>query len=326
MKLMKIPNPTQLFNQGSVQLFENSLNKKDSTFLVIGQARSGTSMVGAILNEIGIPIGEKIGPVYEDNELGTFMDSLKKGEVSANFLNAINSRNEQHCNWGWKRPDLYSILSTILPHIRNPHLVCIMRDPIAVASRNMVSLGGEKDKAVILDLHYQAIFEQKQILDAVVYEKRPTLLLSYEKALSRPINFIKSLSNFAGKDLTEKEIQKFAEFISPNNLGYSLRARKVDYDGNESTRGILVGVEKGAIKGLIHPKVDQTEWISIWIDGVCIGKCAVESQDKRGWKSFSYNLADKINKRSHAISLTFSSDGTNFANSPYLWWDAKTKV
>ena len=74
-----------------------------------------------------------------------------------NFLNAINSRNEQYCNWGWKRPDLYSILRTILPHIRNPCMVCIMRDPIAVASRNLVSLGGDKNEAEIID--FQGIIE-----------------------------------------------------------------------------------------------------------------------------------------------------------------------
>ena len=104
-------------------------------------------------------------------------------------------------------------------------------------------------------------------------------------------------------------------------MGYSLRAREVEYDGNESFRGILVGVVQGCVRGLIHEDVAKTEMISIWIDGVFIKKCAFESQNNPGWKSFSYDLADKMSKRSHSIQLTFSSSGTNFANSPYLWWD-----
>jgi hypothetical protein len=316
-----IPNSAQLFNRGSIQLYENSSSKEGCTLLVIGQARAGTSMVGSILNQMGIPIGRKIGAVHEDNELGPYLDPLKKGKVTEGFLKVINSRNNEHIKWGWKRPDLYTILSTIIPYLRNPRFVCIFRDPTAIVSRNLISLDGEKDETKVVELYSNTLAEQKLILDSVVSEKQPTLLLSYEKALTRPINFIKSLSNFAGNDLSEKELQKLAKLISPNNLGYSLRAREVEYDGNESFRGILVGVVQGCVRGLIHEDVAKTEMISIWIDGVFIKKCAFESQNNPGWKSFSYDLADKMSKRSHSIQLTFSSSGTNFANSPYLWWD-----
>ena len=221
-------NPGELINKGSLQLYSDLPVPLDSTILIIGQARAGTSMVSKLLHELGVSMGKKIGPVYEDNELGLFVRDLSNGIIPNGFLQSISKRNSLYQKWGWKRPDLYSYLEVVLPNIRNPRIICCLRDVVAISERNRIALssssGSEKIDSV--SLLNEALEVQKLIFQKIEAFKIPSLLISYEKAFSLPENFLLSLAKFAGLTLEAEQQTRLLNLIQPNHRGYSLRARR----------------------------------------------------------------------------------------------------
>lgn len=318
-------NAARLFNDGCLLLFESDPTPLDCrTVLVIGQARAGTTMVAATLREMGVPVGERIGPVHEDNEMGTFVESLRKGDVAKDFVGAVAVRDKAHPVWAWKRPDLYACLGVVTPELRNPRLVCILRDPAALALRNCISMsetGSEEAKA--LAFLGAAMDEQRAIFEAVSAAKLPTLLLSYEKALTRTDEFVAVLARFVGKELSGEGLRRLRGVVMPNHPGYALRARVGAYEWNGAGRGALLGVKDGCLTGRVRLEAGECERVAAWVDGLCLDEIECRCEEGGQWESVSFSLGDRLREDSHALQLTFVRDGSNFANSPYLWWREK---
>ena len=320
-----LPNSSQLFNNGYMSLFpqKNDQQLGEATILIVGQARAGTTMVGLVLREMGIPMGERIGPVHEDNELGAFVPQLQTEVVPADFLSAVAFRNKAYPIWAWKRPDLYSCLGVLTPKLRNPLLICILRDAVALASRNCISLPGSSEiqsKAIgSLD---QAIFEQKAIFDAICSAQLPTLLLSYEKAISRPVVFLEALARFVGQELKKDNIGSLKSLVKPNHRGYSLRARSVEYEESFDFRGVIEGVRDGLLIGRVA-SANSKEPIEVeaWVDGLRVEerKLILSENGQEDWVPISFEIGNKLEKRSHSLQLTFGQDGRDFENSPFTW-------
>jgi hypothetical protein len=323
---MDLPNSSQLFNNGYMSLFpqKNDQQLDESTILIVGQARAGTTMVGLVLREMGIPMGERIGPVHEDNELGAFVPQLQTGVVPANFLCAVASRNKAYPIWAWKRPDLYSCLGVLTPKLRNPLLVCILRDAVALASRNCISLPDSSEiQSKAMGSLDQAIHEQKAIFDAICSTQLPTLLLSYEKAISRPDEFLGALARFVGKELNKEEQARLSTLVMPNHPGYALRARASKYVGDLSCRGLLEGVTDGFLLGRVALEAGRVVTVDVWVDGLRVQVnefCGIPADGGvPEWTTFRLPVNKYLTRDSHALQLTFSSDGNNFVNSPYIW-------
>ena len=266
-------NASRLLNDGCLLLFESDPTPLDCrTVLVIGQARAGTTMVAATLREMGVPVGERIGPVHEDNEMGTFVESLRKGDVTKDFVRAVAVRDKAHPVWAWKRPDLYACLGVVTPELRNPRLVCILRDPAALALRNCISMSetGSEEALAFLGA---AMDEQRAIFEAVSVAKLPTLLLSYEKALTRTDEFVGVLARFVGKELSGEGLRRLRGVVMPNHLGYALRARERAYEWDGAKRGALLGVRDGCLMGRVRLDAGGCERVAAWVDGLCLITC-----------------------------------------------------
>lgn len=314
-------NASRLLNDGCLSLFENDRALPgERTVLVIGQARAGTTMVAAMLREMGVPVGERIGPVHEDNEMGAFVESFGKGEVPADFVQAVAVRDKAHPVWAWKRPDLYSCLATVTPELRNPRLVCILRDPAALALRNCISMSETgSEEAEALAFLGAAMDEQRAIFEAVSAAKLPTLLLSYEKALTRTDEFVAVLARFVGKELSGEGLRRLRGVVMPNHLGYALRAREGAYEWDGPKRGVLLGVRDGCLMGRVRLEAAGGERVAAWVDGLCVGETECLCEEGGRWGRVSFPLGERLKEDSHALQFTFVRDGLNFANSPYMW-------
>jgi hypothetical protein len=312
-------NPDELLNKGNFQLYCDLPVPLDSTFLIIGQARAGTSMVSKLLNELGVSMGEKIGPVYEDNELGLFVRDLSNGLTPSDFIQSISKRNNLHQKWGWKRPDLYSYLEVVLPNIRNPRIICCLRDVVAISARNRIALssGSGNEEIESVCLLNEALEVQKLIFEKIEAFKIPSLLISYEKAFSLPENFLLSLVEFTGLSYKDVEQDRLLNMIQPNHRGYSLRARRESFGECASELGILRSIQNGFLNVVFKLKCDSKN-AELWRDGVKVSSIQLVKKGNKEIQEMKIDISDFIKMENHFFELKFD-DGKNFLNSPYFW-------
>lgn len=181
--------PQDLRNHGLLELHAEPVGS-DRTIIVLGVARSGTSMIANILVQLGLFMGNRRdGIVFEDVDLAEAFEQARIDEAQQ----FINRRNSEHQNWGWKRPEAFKYLGDHLSLFRNPCLIVTFRDILAIGLRNIIS-SDLKPEVALLDAQarYAALIK---FLEGVSV---PTLLVSYEKALLNAPDVIAKIAEFAG--------------------------------------------------------------------------------------------------------------------------------
>ena len=190
---------------------------KDKTLVVMGVARSGTSLVAAVLHELGLFLGEQAPPpVYEDLSLSAAVES---GDL-AGVRRIVEQYDRRHASWGWKRPASLHHMEDVHALLRNPHYIVIFRDLFAIANRNRVSVG-----ASVLDNMQRSVAEYGKLLNFVEGLDCPTLLVSYEQALRGKEAFVDRLIEFAGLRPEVAARARALEIVTPSPAAY-LRASR----------------------------------------------------------------------------------------------------
>lgn len=198
-----------------------TLNKNDSnncTVVVLGIARTGTTMVANVLQNLGVDMGRKGGVVFED------MDVFKKLENDEliEFEQLVEHKNQEFEKWGWKRPRSIDYISKFESKIRNPHYIIPFRDLMAVAKRN--SMAVEVDVVKNLVSTYRLGYSK--VIKFIETNKKPLLLCSYEKAITLKENFVKEIADFVGvKD--EDKIKNAVDAIEANMGKYITNNSKI---------------------------------------------------------------------------------------------------
>jgi hypothetical protein len=198
------------------------------TFVVTGIARSGTSLVAAWLREAGMFIGEFLHDVV--NEDAQILELLRNRDTE--LLQAlIRARNAAHAQWGFKIPNLHAYLTVAeLSLFRNPHLIVIYRDPVAVAVRNALSEYYDALESMVKTANAMyALSQFAQRADC------PVLLLSYEKALSMPDTVVDQLLDDAARS-------RLLSHVQPNRAEYLVTA-------TANFEGKIDGVVRGQLHG-----------------------------------------------------------------------------
>src|SRR5665213_1304388 len=172
------------------------------TFIVTGLFRSGTSLVASLLSQAGIFMGQQINDaVFEDEEI---LAILRAGNVGK-LKRLIAERNANYGTWGFKIPLIHTYLRPKqLALFDNAHLIVSFRDIASIVVRNSLSeyktaMTGSPE--AVSQLHHQeamsALREAVRQLDAMLKftgnVSAPSLLLSYEKALIFPGDFVDTL-------------------------------------------------------------------------------------------------------------------------------------
>jgi len=179
-----------LRNTGVVTLRPPSSEERERTLIVLGVGRSGTSMVAGSLHHVGVFMGDSIGKVnFEDQPLSAALEKRDFG-LAREIIAVRNSRFDV---WGWKRPSALQFLAFVEQEFRNPHFICVFRDIVAIAEQRRVSMGFE-----LLKTMHNTVRAYSKLVKFVQDTDRPTLMISYEKALSNKDAVVSALAAFAG--------------------------------------------------------------------------------------------------------------------------------
>jgi hypothetical protein len=205
------------------------------TFIVTGLHRSGTSLIASILRQVGIFMGAEINDiVHEDIE----MVKLLTAKDIAALTRLIADRDATYGTWGFKFPMLsQSLGNDHLALFSDPHIIIPFRDPVSVAVRNSLSEYREPMKAL-----RTAVDDQSALLSFIERLDCPTLLLSYEKSLVFPGDFIDTILQFCGLPRSDGLRDSLIRLIEPNRQLYVAQARR-------RFEGMIDGVSGGSLHG-----------------------------------------------------------------------------
>lgn len=181
------------------------------TVLIVGNNRSGTSMVAGILQLMGVFMGAKAGPpFYEDVQLAK---ALKRGK---NYKEIIQDYN-QYPMWGFKKPSANRLIFRNVKQFKQPLFIHIHRDPVAVASRTSQMM-----ETPFLDQLSETSKQQFKLLKKInkIAKTYPVLYCSYEKILLYPDRFVGQLSEILAIDIKADLRRQIIEFIHPENRDY----------------------------------------------------------------------------------------------------------
>ena len=232
-------DPGTILNQGVIAHSSpqrgRRLNIQRKTLLITGLARSGTSMLAALVQEAGVWLGDHVyEPINEDAEITQILRARDFTRLDA----LIKRQNGKTPVWGFKMPDLHHFLQhDELQHFRNPHLIVIYRDPVSVAVRSVLSEQADGTEAII-----ETTAAMHSLAQFVRASRLPFLLLSYEKALLFPQVFIDSVLAFCGIKLDEEKRAGLRRHVQPNRAQYVLTSKR-------AFEGHLEGVRDGRLHG-----------------------------------------------------------------------------
>jgi hypothetical protein len=205
------------------------------TFIVTGLYRSGTSLVASVLRQVGIFMGSKINDiVHEDEELAKIVEARDRDRLKL----LIRERNAAYGTWGFKLPMLCESLDhDDMALFNDPHIIVPFRDPVAMSVRTSLSEYREPMQAL------RKVADDMATMMAFVDLLRcPTLLLSYEKSLVFPGDFVEAITEFCGLPQSDLLRDRLTRLIEPNRETYIAGARR-------RYEGIIEGVTGGCLYG-----------------------------------------------------------------------------
>jgi hypothetical protein len=230
-------------NSGLCVLNNKANNLVNKTIIVIGQERSGTSMIAGTLAKLGVYMGNTLSNTYEDPEISLCLKTGDRKKASA----IIKERNQLYSTWGLKKPTGILLKRNWQKLFREPVYIIVFRDVFAIANRASISGGFDLFSGL-----YKALNRYHQIINFINRTKRPVLMVSYEKVLLNPGVFVQNLANFIGVD-NEEQIANAVEFIEPSPKSYHIAS--VVHQG---WRGTLENVEAANISGWAFREGDKS--------------------------------------------------------------------
>ena len=231
-----------------------------ATLAVVGLARSGTSMLSALLQELGVYMGRAVDKaVFEDVEVARFIDA---GDFTG-LGEFASARNAEHDVWGFKRPNAYKVLPQLIEVLRKPRLIVMFRDILAIAMRNHVSM--QMDVIPFLPLYAD---EYNNLVKSIGRIKCPMLLVSYEKFTQFPEESIVRTAAFAGVKLTPELLDRALRVIDNGTEKY-LHASRLRYTGHvdriidRKLRGWAMVIDQPRIRAKVHLRIDGKHVMTI---------------------------------------------------------------
>lgn len=184
----------------------------ERTLIILGAARGGTSMMMGLLDILGVFIGDQAGsPLYEDKRLRGALGRWPSAPARA----VIADYNAEHKVWANKAHIQKASLKRLDRLVRNPHYILVTRDEVAVAGRyDQIWDVGLLKSMRIANKRYLGY------LDFIARHRRPSLLVSYEKALLHTEHMVEQLADFAGIKAGAEQMAKACAFVRPEPAEY----------------------------------------------------------------------------------------------------------
>lgn len=198
------------------------------TLIVLGAARGGTSMIAQMLHDLGVFVGEGLGSTFQDAALSEISRALFDRRIDIGhpaIEQVLRSRDRQFAVWGWKFPERF--FPELYDRARNPHVVAVFRDPVAIATRESLS-GGYN-----LQASFERASQQLSALHAfVLATPHPCLAVSYERGLAKKAELVDALAAFAGIDAAPDRRRNAVQRAEPGSSAYLADTRAADVEGH----------------------------------------------------------------------------------------------
>ena len=237
----------QYKNTGVYAVGENpsSWEHKPRTIVVLGVARSGTSVISGALHHLGVFTGDwSKEPVYEDVRLSNAIKTTSWNSVEK----VIHDYDKRFTLWAYKRPNIIQAtqrmgrlgrLPSLFPslflrssrlalfnfdqfiaRLRNPIFVVTFKDLFAVSNRNRISMNFD------LVNNLSTVWRQYGWLVQLI--RRPGfngLLVSVDRVITHKETFLADLVSFCGLTSTPDQLSEAGAFITSNPEHYLDEAR-----------------------------------------------------------------------------------------------------
>ncbi|WP_353570309.1 sulfotransferase [Candidatus Albibeggiatoa sp. nov. BB20] len=156
-------------------------------------------------------MGNQLGHQYED-------PLFRTENTLEDMIATIKQRNQDYQTWGWKLPNNINYLSDLLPHLRNPIFINVIRNPLAIACSSAT--------------HDQRELTDKMMLGAINHTRKvqkfltenpsiPSLFLQYEDVIHQPDSFCDVLEQFIQYPIDRSKVLPFLSkktYISPKQF------------------------------------------------------------------------------------------------------------
>lgn len=307
--------PTEhLLNQGIIHSGPRPTGE-ERTVIVLGAGRGGTSLCSTSLHKLGIFTGsDSWPPIFEDIPLSK---ALEKRDL-ARAKSIISDYNKDHKIWAFKRPTTNNTISELHKMLRNPRYVVVFRDVLAIGQRNFLSMHEDPFGSM-----RNALSDYEKILNFLKEHNPPALLLSYEKAVGNPENFIRSLVTFCGLDSSVKPVQisSAVSSIKPSPKEYLIKTSAID------NIGYLDIANSSYIAGWASfDKTDRTVELELFVNDkkVCDfipkqfrGDILEKGLHPTGYCGYQIDFpSDSYPSEGDLVSVRFKDTGMDLRNSP----------
>lgn len=204
------------------------------TIIVLGTARSGTSMTAGILFFLGVNISHEHCP-NSQNPKGAFESSgwntlttevykkieqkIDKSTIKELYESKIKDLVKQNSSemWGWKSALTHWSLDVFLPFVENPHLVIVTRN----ITDNAKSWKLHMEKTYTKIVNLEEALERMSCSNNALIENTnsvqcPKLWTTYGNIKNQPLKEAKKMANFLGIEFEESKKEKIKNFIMPD--------------------------------------------------------------------------------------------------------------
>lgn len=280
-----------LKNTGVVAINKTPQPGLSRTVVILGIPRSGTTMAAKVLVELGVYMGEQQeSSVVEDTEIARL---LEKNRDEIRLKELIAERDEKHPVWGWKRPEAFRYINRFQHLITRPHFIFLFRDPLAIALRENLSM--ETD---LFQNMQRAQNRYNNIIKFVSSTEYPCLLVSYEKALLKQGDFVRSVAQFLDLEVDKARVKKARKAIVLDDEQYLQSTRKK----KKRIRGVLDGIQRGKLCGwAYYTGQDSPVEVSVEVNGEPVGQ-GVANHFRKGLEQKG------IGNGRHAFELDFQRE------------------
>lgn len=252
------------------------------TIVILGMHRSGTSMMGAILEKLGVNMGEEKLGASSSNPLGHFEDvnfvninnriledaggswdkppeeeSISNLEIKyrEDIKRILDEKYKAYDIWGWKDPRTSLTIKLYHPFLENVKYIYCLRDENEVA--NSLS---KRDKMPIEDgINLKKIYDKRIEEFLKNIDKNSYKTFYYEDIVKNPEKNIEDLINFLGLKVTKQQKQEALKLILPKE---KLEEMKKVKKSEERKKLIIKGITKPwKIPNYLYKKIMQSRKI-----------------------------------------------------------------
>jgi len=227
---------------------QNVETNRARAVVIIGMGRSGTSMVGGVLEALGVHMGERFKESSRGNPIGYFEDTdflklnreilhaaggdiynppeidaiLAQREAFQTRIRSLIQQKQEGC-WGWKEPRTSITIELYLEHLCDPHVIVCRRDSMAVA-RSLAANGEMK-----VEDGLQLAGRYREIIEGFLsrHPELPRLEVPYESMTRDPEQWIERLVRFLDLRPTREQRDRALALILPKDTLRRLKAKRL---------------------------------------------------------------------------------------------------